>query len=305
MTLFTVSEGTATILDSTSFAFRHNEAWIQELADETPHFVNDGQPMVSLGREIATVHGHYIDNLFLDGNGTIVVAEMKRQQTPRNVVAQVLDYAAQASRYDWEDLDVLCKARHGGRSLVEVYQQTFGQSLETNDKPDHRLLVVAETVDPLVADAALYLLNTGVPIALLEFSLMDVGHTELYEVRTVLGEIPGQSLKHRTTSASEGWPEEGYINWLLGSVANVLPEIAERQGWPLHFKVNKQSLPFVSGNWPRSLGDCQLRIDVFRKGKLSFRFAARKDTMPIACPRGIMVALPIAGPPLRLLATRA
>ena len=64
--------------------------------------------MQSLGRETETQHGHAIDNLFLDGDGHLVVAELKRGKSPRDVTAQAVDYGAYVSRLDWERIDALC-----------------------------------------------------------------------------------------------------------------------------------------------------------------------------------------------------
>ena len=52
-----------------------------------------GQLML-LGRQVATDYGARIDLLALDEEGTLYVIELKRARTPREVVAQVLDYGS-------------------------------------------------------------------------------------------------------------------------------------------------------------------------------------------------------------------
>ena len=49
--------------------------------------------LMLLGRQIQTDNGKYIDLLAVDSEGSLVVIELKRNRTPREVVAQVLDYA--------------------------------------------------------------------------------------------------------------------------------------------------------------------------------------------------------------------
>ena len=47
-----------------------------------------------IGRQVTTDFGGVIDLLCLDSTGDIVVVELKRGKTPREVTAQALDYAS-------------------------------------------------------------------------------------------------------------------------------------------------------------------------------------------------------------------
>ena len=279
MRLFTVNGDVIAPLSAGSFQAVHNEERIQSWADKCPALLNDGQLMLSLGTEIVTRHNHYIDNLFLDGNGTLVAAEMKRGRTPRDVVAQSLDYAAYVSTLDWPDIERYCLRRHG-KALDEAFQALFGRPLDRSVRPNHRLLIVAESYDPRVNDAALYLINGGMRLALLQFTLYDLVDRCVLDLSTVLGEIPAQALGPQHADAPPGAPDLGYDSWLIGSLAQELPGIATAQGWPLRFRQNKQSLPFGSETWPLGLGDCQLRADVFSKHRVALCMYFRKEAAP-------------------------
>ena len=50
-----------------------------------------------IGRQVATDFGGVIDLICLDSSGDIVVVELKRGKTPREVTAQALDYASWAA----------------------------------------------------------------------------------------------------------------------------------------------------------------------------------------------------------------
>ena len=277
--LFHIADDAVDVLRPVSFRQDHTEENLQRWVDANPHMVNEGTPMLSLGREIETHHGFAIDNLFIDGNGCLVVAELKRGTTPREVTAQVIDYAAHVSRLEWPDLEPLCQQRQD-IDLDAAFERCFGRPLVRSDKIDHRLLILAESYDPRVTDAALYLINTGTPLALLQFAYFEIGENRLFEVRTVLGEIPGQQAGGPETRDKSSAADEGYNNWLFSSVAKELPEIARRRGWNMRHRVNKQSLPMVSEAWPTALGDCQLRLDTFKKGSVTFSLLARKEVTP-------------------------
>ena len=168
--LYTVSGDTVRVLHPVPFYKNHKEEDLQKWADQNPHLLNNGLPMLSLGTEITTRHNHSIDNLFLDGNGILVVAELKRGKAPREVTAQAVDYGAYASKLGWDRIDALCKKRHGGKPLDETYRECLGYQLQKSPDLEHRLLIVAEAFDPSVEDAAAYLNNSGVNMTLLAFS---------------------------------------------------------------------------------------------------------------------------------------
>lgn len=275
--LFRQSDDSIRLLIPTPFHQTHVEEDLQRWAEANPHFLNDGVPMLSLGTEIVTRHDHSIDNMFIDGNGCLVVAELKRERASRDVIAQVLDYAAHVNALEWADLEQVCQ-RHQGCELASAFQRCFRRPFAKPGKIDHRLLVVAESYDPVAMDMAVYLINTGVSLTLLQFTYFEVEGSKLFEVRTVLGEIPEQPSVGAAVQVPG--PDEGYNNWLFSSVAKELPEIAKRQGWEVRFRINKQSLPFVSLVWPTVMGDCQLRLDTRKKDAIALTFGFRKDAAP-------------------------
>ncbi len=51
-----------------------------------------------IGEQVYTDEGKYIDLLCMEPDGDLVVVELKRDMTPREVTAQALDYAASVSK---------------------------------------------------------------------------------------------------------------------------------------------------------------------------------------------------------------
>ncbi len=275
--LFHVADGGVHVLRPVSFHKTHVEEDLQRWADANPHLLNEGTPMLSLGMEVVTHRGFSIDNLFVDGSGCLVVAELKSGKSPKDVVAQVLNYAAYVSKLKWADVAEIGR-RYRRIDLDAAFRECFDRPLVKSDKVDHRLLIVAESYDPSVSDAALYLINQGTPLALLQFTYFEVCENRLFEVRTVLGEIPDQ--RGGPTGADTATREEGRDNWLFSSVAKQLPDIARRHGWSLGHVVNKQSLPIVSDLWPTKLDQCQLVLTTWVRDKLSFRLKFLHEDLP-------------------------
>lgn len=53
-----------------------------------------GERLLLIGRQVPTAHGGFIDLLAVDADGVVNVIELKRDKTPRDVVAQTLDYGS-------------------------------------------------------------------------------------------------------------------------------------------------------------------------------------------------------------------
>jgi RecB family endonuclease NucS len=58
--------------------------------------------LLLIGRQIQTDYGKFIDMLALDQEGNLVIIELKKNRTPREVVAQTLDYASWVQNLSYE-----------------------------------------------------------------------------------------------------------------------------------------------------------------------------------------------------------
>ena len=57
-----------------------------------------------IGRQVSTAFNSYIDLLAIDSNGLLIIIELKKNKTPRDVVAQALDYASWVKSLAPEDI---------------------------------------------------------------------------------------------------------------------------------------------------------------------------------------------------------
>lgn len=104
----------------------HGEAWLQALIHEQPGLLPVAQiepglgELIPVAREVPCGHG-YIDNLYLTGDGDIVLVEAKLWTNPqarREVVAQALDYVAALAQLTYEAFEqTLSRAKGGPASL--------------------------------------------------------------------------------------------------------------------------------------------------------------------------------------------
>lgn len=105
-----------------------------------------GADLLIIGRQVTTTHGTRVDLLGLDREANCVVVELKRDRTPREVVAQLLDYGSWIQHLGYEELDSIC-TRFRNASLTEAFTEAFGGSLPETVNAEHSLFLVASELD--------------------------------------------------------------------------------------------------------------------------------------------------------------
>lgn len=109
-----------------------DEGWLQALVHGNPGLLAveeiepDYAPLIPIGREVPTDSGP-IDNLFVNPSGLVTIVEAKLWRNPearREVVAQILDYAEQVSRWSYEDLDERTRRSTGSGLWAHVVAST-------------------------------------------------------------------------------------------------------------------------------------------------------------------------------------
>lgn len=105
--------------------------------------------LLLIGREVPTDHGGFIDLLCLNRDGDLVVVELKRGRTPRNVTAQVLDYGSWVAGLSNERIRTLRQQCLPGSTidLDTEYQQRFGMEIPETLNTAHHFLVVGSAID--------------------------------------------------------------------------------------------------------------------------------------------------------------
>ena len=90
--------------------------------------LEDGRVLI-IGRQVRTDLGGVIDLLGVDRQGNVVVVELKRDRTPRDVVAQALEYAAFAARLDVDALE-----GHSSRARTRTGRSAWATIIASTSK---------------------------------------------------------------------------------------------------------------------------------------------------------------------------
>ena len=91
-----------------------------------------GDDLFIIGRQIHTGEGGIVDLIGLDGEGNVVIIEMKKDASSRDVTAQILEYYEWAKNLNFNELNKIAKKRHLKEfpNLYKKFEVDFGKNLE-------------------------------------------------------------------------------------------------------------------------------------------------------------------------------
>ncbi|MEH2346741.1 MAG: endonuclease NucS domain-containing protein [Nostoc sp.] len=140
--------------------------------------------LLVIGRQVATDYNGIIDLLCLDNDGNIVIVELKRDQTSREVTAQALDYASWVKNISAEKIISIAVSyfNYIGKqeTLEQAVQIKFDKVLPEIINSQHKILIVASEIDPSTERIISYLSETyQVPINVAKFNYFNNNGHEL------------------------------------------------------------------------------------------------------------------------------
>ena len=140
--------------------------------------------LMVIGRQVVT-DGGKLDVLAVDGNANLVVVELKRGRTAREVVAQTLDYASCVQEFGRLEVE-----NYAYDFLKKDFDEAFGEQF-ASDVPEsvnerQRMYIVASSFDPATSRIVEYLSRDfGVDINAVTFSYFRTEFGE-FVVRSIL-----------------------------------------------------------------------------------------------------------------------
>lgn len=158
--------------------------------------------LLVIGRQVQTAYGGLIDLLCLNRQGSIIILELKRDKTPREVVAQSLDYASWIKTLSYEDLVTLADGYLSpSRTLETAFVERFGTELPETLTEDHQIIIVAAEIDSSSERIIRYLSETyGVRINAATFQFFSSGQDRELLARTFLIEPTQVEIQSRLSS---------------------------------------------------------------------------------------------------------
>lgn len=162
--------------------------------------------LMLMGRQVPTAYGKFIDLLAINPEGEIYVIELKKHRTPREIVAQLLDYGSWIQSQTFDEIVQIYQANHPGQDLHSDFAEMFGQSLPDALNESHRLVIVASELDASTERIVEYLSeNFGVPLNAVFFRYFDDGGHQYLARSWLLDPAEAEANTSRATGKKEPW----------------------------------------------------------------------------------------------------
>ena len=120
------------------------EQLLEDMIVAAPGILSDDWMII--GRQAPTTSGKRIDLLAIAPDASLVLIELKRERTAREVVAQALDYASWVEGLEGEDLEAIYGRFKEGASLKTDCQQRFRTDLDESQLNGCRLILIGDDV---------------------------------------------------------------------------------------------------------------------------------------------------------------
>lgn len=187
-----------------------SEKLLEEMIVASPRMLSEEWMLI--GRQENTGYGGIIDLLAIAPDSSLVLIELKRDKTPRDVVAQSLDYASWVDRLQPQDISTIYSRYSGGRNLAADFATRFGASLdEENLNKSHQIIIVAASLDASTERIVAYLSDRDIPINVLCFQVFDGEHDQYISRSWLIDPVETQvNAVSRPDAHAEPWNGEFY-----------------------------------------------------------------------------------------------
>ena len=133
MKLFTIDkDGKFVQFKEQEFKEENKEVDLEILLENNPEYFFDNSKILIIGRQVTTNLNTFIDLLGVDQFGNTVVIELKRGKTPRETLAQLIEYASFIDNLDYDQLNEIYQDYSGEDANLEDYHQEYYKSDSTD-----------------------------------------------------------------------------------------------------------------------------------------------------------------------------
>ncbi len=190
-----------------------NEALLERMIVSAPNILSPHWLLI--GQQVRTDHGGIVDLLAVNQDGQLIVIELKRNQTPREVVAQALDYASWVKDLTTDEVAHIYDRFSDGGSLDDAFKLKFGLTLDEDQlNGSHQIVVVASSLDSSTERIVNYLNDMDVAINVIFFQVFQDGDNQYLSRAWLIDPVETEIRATTTQSGERGeWNGEYYVSF--------------------------------------------------------------------------------------------
>jgi hypothetical protein len=207
-----------------------SEQQLEGMIVKEPRILSD--EWMIIGRQEQTLAGR-IDLLAIAPDASLVLIEIKRDRTPREVIAQALDYASWVDTLTPDRIAQIYQRFSNGESLDEAFKRHFGTDLDEESlNASHQMVIVAAELDAATERIIAYLNARDIAINALFFQVFKQGDALLLSRAWLIDPAKTQVNAATMPTANgerEPWNGEFYVSF--GDTASRSWEEARKFGF--------------------------------------------------------------------------
>jgi len=192
-----------------------NEQQLEDMIIIAPQILSSEWMLI--GRQEQTGLGGRIDLLAIAPDASLVLIELKRNRTPREIVAQALDYASWVEQLTADKIAQIYQRFSKGGNLDEAFKRHFGAELDEETlNESHQIILVAAELDDSTERIITYLNARDIAINVLFFQVFQHGAEQLLSRAWLID--PGETqanvaITAKTKGEKEPWNGEYYVSF--------------------------------------------------------------------------------------------
>jgi len=209
-----------------------SEQALEEMIVRDPRILSSEWMLI--GRQEITPYSGRIDLLAIAPDGSLILIELKRNRTPREIVAQALDYAAWVDSLTADKIVQIYQRFSNGGNLGVDFKAHFGTTLDEETlNNSHQIVLVAAKLDDASERIIAYLNDRDIAINVLFFQVFQHGPDQLLSRAWLINpgetQINAAGTATKRTGEKEPWNGEFYVSY--GGDSNRSWEDARRYGF--------------------------------------------------------------------------
>lgn len=155
-----------------------SEQQLEDMIIVAPEILSDDWMLI--GRQEQTGPNGRIDLLAIAPDASLILIELKRNRTPREIVAQALDYASWVETLTADKIVQIYQRFSKGKNLDDEFKKKFNAELdEENLNSSHQIILVAAELDDSTERIVTYLNARDIAINVLFFQVFQSGSEQL------------------------------------------------------------------------------------------------------------------------------
>lgn len=192
-----------------------NEQLLEDMIIRDPRILST--EWMPIGRQEITGFGGRIDLLAIAPDGSLVLVELKRDRTPREVIAQAMDYASWVEQLTADRIAQIYQRFSGGGNLDAAFAQRFGSELDEDTlNESHQIIIVASELDASTERIVNYLNDKDIAINVVFFQVFEHAGQQLLSRVWLIDPSETQANVAISTKAKgdkEPWNGEYYASY--------------------------------------------------------------------------------------------